>query len=93
METRDDCSLGLELLDELDVLLLRVLLAHPLVLVPRLPLVLALQIKHAWFGFRVVSDCRLLEQTVKLKIISSAFLFLSKFSTHPHPLHVPDSRF
>lgn len=59
--------LGFQFLDELDVLLLCILLAHTLSLVPGFPLVFALEIKHARLCLCVVTNSSLLEESIELR--------------------------
>lgn len=59
--------LGDQLVGELDVLSLSVLLRGARQVLPRLPLVLTLEIKRAWFRGGVVTNGGLLVQTVQLQ--------------------------
>lgn len=64
-----------QLIGELNVLLFGIGLRGALQVLPRLPLVLAFQVKHSWLWSVVVAGCSLLVQTIQLQqfVIGRAF--------------------
>lgn len=76
----------LELLDQLNILLLRILLGRALSLVPGLPLVFPLEIKHAWLGFVVVAHSGLLKESVELAMSASSIAGKTRSLSATHHL-------